>query len=102
MLVHTINHLEWKFGPPLQVGARHWHMALNDIDTEDLGFVTLCFADDTTAQIGCCLFQRDTSSCLTFICDQGTMQMRLGLQHARTFRCPCRRLDEGHRHRPWP
>lgn len=77
-LVHTINYLEWVFGPAEEVAAKHWRLALNDIATEDTGFVSLRFAGGVVAQIGTCLVQRDTNSRLQFVAERGTIQMRGG------------------------
>jgi len=74
-LVHIINLLEWIFGPPEQVSAKQWRLALQEIDTEDAGFVTMRFPGGQVAQLGICMFQRDTNLRLQVIADGGTMQM---------------------------
>jgi len=74
-LVHVVNYLEWIFGAPTEVSARQWRLALDDIATEDTGFATMRFAGGQVAQLGICLFQRDTNMRLQVICDGGTVQM---------------------------
>jgi predicted dehydrogenase len=73
-LVHTINWLEWVFGPTQEISAKQWRLALNDIATEDTGFVTMRFSGGQVAQLGICLFQRDTNLRLQMIADGGTLQ----------------------------
>ena len=75
MIVHTINYLEWIFGPAAEVSANHWSLGLHDIATEDTASVTLRFADGPIAQVGLCLYQRDTNVRQQFIAQGGTLQM---------------------------
>ena len=77
-LVHFVNFLEWIFGPPDEVSARRWRLGLDDIATEDTAFVTMRFPGGQVAQLGICLFQRDTNMRLQMIADAGTMQMSFG------------------------
>ena len=74
-LVHTINWLEWVFGPTEEISAKQWRLALDDIATEDTGFVTMRFPGGQIAQLGICLFQRDTNLRLQMIADGGTLQL---------------------------
>ena len=74
-LVHYVNCLEWMFGAPEEVSAKHWRLALDDIATEDTAFVTVRFSGGQVAQLGVCLFQRDTNLRLQVIADAGTIQM---------------------------
>lgn len=84
-LVHAINYLEWIFGPAAEVAAKHWRLTLEDVATEDTGFVTLRFAGGEIAQIGTCLCQRDTNSRMQFVADRGTVQMRGGVDALEIF-----------------
>ena len=77
-LVHTINWLEWVFGPPEEISAKQWRLALDDLATEDTGFVTMRFSGGQVAQLGICLFQRDTNQRLQMIADGGTLQLLAG------------------------
>jgi predicted dehydrogenase len=77
-LVHTINWLEWVFGPPEEISANQWRLALDDLVTEDTGFMTMRFPGGQVAQLGICLFQRDTNQRLQMIADGGTLQLLAG------------------------
>ena len=74
-LIHYMNFLEWMFGPPLDVAARQFKLGLPDVATEDTAFVTLRFGGGQIAQLGLCLFQRDTNSRMQMIADAGTVQL---------------------------
>ena len=75
MLVHFVNLIEWLFGPPDEVSAKHWRLALDDVATEDTAFVTLRFPGGEIAQLGVCLCQRDTVLSLQVVGDAGTLRM---------------------------
>ena len=77
-LVHVINYLEWMFGPPVEVSARQWSLALSDIATEDTAFMLLRFPGGEVASLGICLFQRDSILQLQVIGDNGTVQLGQG------------------------
>jgi len=74
-LVHYINCLEWMFGAPEEVSAKQWRLGLQDIATEDTAFVTMRFPGGQVAQLGVCLFQRDTNLRLQVVAEAGTIQM---------------------------
>ena len=74
-LVHLVNCMEWMFGPPDEVSAKQWRLGLDDIATEDTAFVTIRFPRGQVAQLGICLFQRDTNLRLQVIADAGTIQV---------------------------
>jgi predicted dehydrogenase len=77
-LVHLINSLEWIFGPTEEVSGKQWRLGLDEIATEDTGFVTMRFPGGQVAQLGICLFQRDTNQRLQLIAERGTIQALLG------------------------
>ena len=77
MLVHTINYLEWMFGPCVEVSAKQWRLELEDITTEDTGFITMRMAGDQIAQLGACMFQRDTNLMFQIMGGTGTLEMTL-------------------------
>ena len=85
-MVHLINYLEWVFGPVEEVSARQWRLVLEDIRTEDTGFLTMRFRSGPVAQLGACLFQRDTSGGLQIIADRGTMRMPVDAKALDIFR----------------
>ena len=58
-LVHQINLFEWLFGPTQEISAHHWHRVLEGIETEDLGVVTMQFANNVVANLTICMCQRD-------------------------------------------
>lgn len=76
-LVHLFNYLEWLFGVPKAVSAKHWRLGLQDIATEDAAVVTLQFGDGVIAQLGVCLCQRDTNMRMQVIAESGTLQTEL-------------------------
>jgi len=76
-LVHIINLLEWMLGPAEEVSAKQWRLALDDIATEDTGFLTMRFPGGEIAHLGLCLCQRDTNSQFQIIADGGTMRVCL-------------------------
>jgi len=84
-LVHVVNSLEWFFGDVEAVSAYQWHMALEGIATEDAGGACLRFAAGQVAQLGICLFQRDTTAGLQLIGDKGTIRMAGGADRLRIF-----------------
>lgn len=71
-LVHSINLLEWFFGPPVAVSAFQRHLELPGISTEDYGAVTMRFAGGQVGQLTLCLFQRDLQVQLQIIGEGGT------------------------------
>jgi len=85
-LVHVINYLEWVFGPVASASAWQWNLALKDIATEDAGGVCLRFASGPVAQLGICLFQRDTNSRLQIVGDKGTIRIEYGAPRLSVFR----------------
>ena len=85
MLVHDINYLEWMFGAVQEVSGRQWRLALEDLATEDAGFVTMCFDNGTIAQIGAAMFQRDLTLRLQVIADGGTIRMVEGSKTLEIF-----------------
>ena len=74
MIIHTINYLEWIFGPVAQISASHWRLGLEDIATEDTASVTMRFAAGQIAQLGVCICQRDTNARMQIIAEDGTLQ----------------------------
>ena len=84
-LVHMINWLEWVFGPPVEVSARQWRLALRDVATEDTCFLTMCFPGGQVAQLGLCLFQRDTNNRIQLIADGGTLRLLHGMETLEVF-----------------
>ena len=84
-LVHVINYLEWIFGPPVEVSARQWKLALPEIGTEDAGHVALHFPGDVVAHLSICLFQRDTTLALQVVAEEGTMRVSLGSEALELF-----------------
>lgn len=89
-LVHTINFLEWFFGPVQAVSAFQRNMALTDIGTEDYGSVMLRFAGGQIAQLSVCLFQRDYVARLQLVGEQGTVRMDAGDETYSVFRTDTR------------
>lgn len=85
-LVHVINYLEWFFGPPVEVSARQWRLALEDIRTEDSAHVVLRFAGGEIAVLSICLFQQDTGVALEIIGDDGTLRTRLDAETLEIYR----------------
>ncbi|NCO39761.1 MAG: hypothetical protein AUJ96_21630 [Armatimonadetes bacterium CG2_30_66_41] len=84
-LVHSINLLEWYFGPTTSVSALQRHLELPDIATEDFGTVTMRFAEGQVGQLTLCLFQRDTLSRLQVIGDAGTARCDMGADRLELF-----------------
>ena len=77
-LVHVINYLEWFFGPPAEVAAKQWKLALPDIRTEDTAHVVLRFSHGVIATLSICLFQQDAHLSLQIVADKGTLRLGLG------------------------
>lgn len=81
MLVHWVNLLEWTFGPPGDVSAHHDRRVLTEIGTEDSGFATFRFPGGPVAQLGMCLFQRDSVQEWHIIAERGTYRIGLDTPH---------------------
>ena len=86
MLVHYVNSLEWTFGPCVEVSAKQWNLGLEDIGTEDTGFITMRLAGGQVAQLGACIFQRDTNLRLQIIGEAGTLETRHDSPAVRIYR----------------
>jgi len=78
MLAHQINYLQWMLGPVEEVSGKHWRLGLDDIKTEDTGFLTMRFAGGQVGQLGLSLCQYDANSRLQVITTGGTIQVVVG------------------------
>ena len=74
-LVHQINLFEWLFGPTQEVSAHHWHRELPGIETEDLGVVTMQFANKTVANLTICMCQQDAFLDIHFAGKDGSIKL---------------------------
>jgi predicted dehydrogenase len=84
-LIHMINFLEWCFGSPREVSARHWRLGLPDIATEDTAYLVLNFASGVVAFLGICLFQHDTNMRVQMIGEGTTIQLRAEADYLEIF-----------------
>lgn len=84
-LVHTINYLEWLFGPPEEVSAFQRRLSLDDVATEDSAFMLIRFSGGLLATLGICLFQRDSVNQFQIIADGGTIDLSGAAVRAQVF-----------------
>lgn len=74
-MVHFVNVVEWLFGPTDAVCAAQWNLGLDDIETEDTGFLTMRMAGGQFAHLGTCLCQADDEYRFKVVAEHGVVQM---------------------------